>query len=101
MKFVKNGAIHDCGMCLRNLNLLGHAQLIELDIGSSCGGHGVCGGDKIQIVEPSMRALLSAVTEEEREHLSAAELADGWRLGCQCYPQKDGCVITAQVADNA
>ena len=75
--------------CLRGLNLLGHAQLNELLIGSSCGGHGICGGDRVR-VDPSHRASFSPPNEIEREHLSASEIDAGWRLACQCYPASDG-----------
>jgi ferredoxin len=74
--------------CERNLNILAHAQAIELEIGSRCGGHGVCGGDRIRIPHEHAR-LFSQVTEDERKHLSARELTDGWRLACQCFPDGD------------
>lgn len=68
-----------------NLNLLAHAQSIELEIGSRCGGHGVCGGDRVRILAPSPK--LSAVTDAERRHLSKDEIARGYRLACQCFPE--------------
>ncbi len=67
------------------LNILAHAQCIELDVGSRCGGHGVCGGDRIKL-DPTTLALCSPVTDAEREHLSDAEIAAGIRLACQCWP---------------
>ena len=73
--------------CFRILNILAHAQMEELDIGSLCGGHGVCGGDRIQI--PTGTQGISPITENERKHLSQEELQTGWRLGCQCWPEKD------------
>lgn len=73
--------------CYRNLNLLAHAQLEELDIGSLCGGHGLCGGDRVKV---ETKTMLSPVTEAERNHLSESELAQGWRLACQCWPANDG-----------
>lgn len=89
-----SGEVHDTGECITDLNILGHAQLIELEIGSRCGGHGVCGGDRIRIADPAIRASFSEVTAEEREHLSDTEIADGYRLACQCYPDKImDCVI--------
>jgi ferredoxin len=80
--------------CLRKLNLLAHAQIEELDIGSLCGGHGVCGGDRIRVIRG--REALSPVTEDEREHLSPAQLQAGFRLGCQCYPAEDGLEIEVE-----
>ncbi len=86
VKFVgPDGKLHDAGLCDPRLNLLAHAQVIELEIGSRCGGHGQCGGDRVRIPAD---ALVSAPTHEEREHLSAAELAQGFRLACQCFPEK-------------
>jgi 2Fe-2S ferredoxin len=74
--------------CLRGLNLLGHAQLEELEIGSRCGGHGICGGDRIQLVPGYTQ--VSAPNEIERQHLSPQEIQDGWRLACQTWPTQDG-----------
>jgi ferredoxin len=89
-----DGSIRSAGLCDRNLNLLAHAQLIELDIGSECGGHGVCGKDRLRLEAGSK---VSPITDEEREHLSKKELEQGWRLGCQCYPEESGASITATV----
>jgi ferredoxin len=75
---------HTVDFCERNLNLLAHAQAIELDIGSRCGGHGVCGGDRIQV---DAQSSLSPWTEAEKQHLTQAELDAGWRLACQCFPE--------------
>ncbi len=79
--------------CEPHLNLLAHAQALEIGIGSRCGGHGVCGGDKVRVwvrlddVKPGLEAL-SPITDQEREHLSAEELDSGYRLACQCYPNR-------------
>jgi ferredoxin len=70
--------------CFFSLNLLAHAQLEEIDLGSSCGGHGICGGDKIQVETEGNE--LSPLTEAEKDHLSESEINAGWRLGCQCWP---------------
>lgn len=68
-----------------NLNLLAHAQTLELEVGSRCGGHGKCGGDRVKILSGS-RASLSEITEIERGHLSRGDLEKGYRLACQCFP---------------
>jgi ferredoxin len=86
---------HDSGLCERNLNLLAHAQALELDIGSECGGHGICGGDRIRL-EPAMQKLVSRPTEAERELLSEEELSLGWRLACQCFPNQNDAEIRAE-----
>ncbi len=78
-----------------SLNLLAHAQMEELEIGSQCGGHGICGADRIQV--RALHGRLSEPTAVEREHLGEAALAAGWRLGCQCYPQSDDAEIEVDV----
>ena len=82
--------------CLRGLNLLGHANFEELEIGSSCGGHGICGGDRVRIAEADRRHF-SPPTEAEREHLGEEALTRGWRLGCQCWPAEDGLSVRVVV----
>lgn len=69
------------------LNLLAHAQLDEWFLGSRCGGHGECGGDRIQI-QNARPGDFSSVTPNERELLSPEELKTGWRLACQCWPER-------------
>jgi ferredoxin len=73
--------------CYRDLNILAHAQLEEISVGSQCGGHGICGKDKIKIVAPNV--TLSPLTGAELKHLSKTELDEGWRLACQCWPESD------------
>ena len=90
-----SGPDHDAGFCERNLNLLAHAQSLELDIGSLCGGHGICGGDRIRL-NSAQQKLVSPPTEAERERLSAEELALGFRLACQCFPEKNNTEIRAE-----
>ncbi len=80
--------------CFKNLNLLAHAQLEEIDLGSSCGGHGICGGDKVRI--ESGGANLNSPTDAERKHLSSEELASGWRLACQSWPAADHISISVK-----
>lgn len=84
--------------CYRNLNLLAHAQLEELDIGSRCGGHGICGGDKIKLDEES-RSSVSPLTDTEKQHLTKEEIASGWRLACQCWPNDDHLNLTLSTLD--
>ena len=56
--------------CDPSLNLLALEQAIELEIGSRCGGHGECGGDRIRVQAEA--GVISAVTAAEREHLTIA-----------------------------
>ncbi len=74
---------------LLGLNLLGVCQMEELETGSRCGGHGVCGGDRVLILEGGSE--LSAVTDDERRHLTQAELDSGYRLACQAFPESTAC----------
>jgi len=84
----------------RSLNLLAHAQLLELPTGSRCGGHGKCGGDRI-LVRSASASDLSPVTEAERRHLTPEELAAGVRIACQCFPERDGAEIEVTLAGAA
>ena len=81
--------------CLRTLNILAHAQMEELDIGSLCGGHGLCGGDRV-LIAPGTTGL-SALTQKERNHLTPEEILMGWRLGCQCWPENDDLDISVLI----
>ena len=83
-------------LCMSKLNLLAHAQAAQLDIGSRCGGHGVCGGDRIRIPAEATQ-YFSPVRDREREHLSKDELEAGYRLACQCFPETDTLDITLEV----
>jgi ferredoxin len=79
----------DSGICMQGLNLLAHAQMLEISTGSECGGHGRCGKDRMRIA-PEDQHKVSPVTAIERIHLKPEEIASGVRLGCQCFPESDG-----------
>jgi ferredoxin len=103
LEFVKPEGRYNVDFCEPQLNLLAHAQAIELEIGSRCGGHGICGGDRVRIdlpVEERSRRL-SRITEDEREHLSDEELQEGWRLACQCFPQPGTLSLTIEAPLNS
>jgi len=78
------------------LNLLGHAQLVEVSVGSQCGGHGVCGADRIRVVASQANAL-SPLSEDELKHLDEKEIKHGYRLACQCFPQFEAPDLVIQV----
>jgi ferredoxin len=80
---------------MKSLNILGHAQIEEIELGSRCGGYGECGGDKVQVTVG--REFLSPVTDPEREHLTEEELEKGMRLGCQCFPESDGAEVEVEI----
>ena len=81
--------------CFRNLNLLAHAQTEEINVGSQCGGHGKCGGDRVLIIQGADR--LSSLTELEKKHLSPEEICAGVRLACQAWPEDDNITIVSQI----
>ncbi len=75
--------------CLGNLNLLGHVQLEAFQLGSECGGHGVCGKDLVLIDPTLQKQTLNPPTGIEKEKITPKKLIAGWRLSCQAFPQKD------------
>lgn len=53
-----------------------------MPIASICGGKGTCGKCKVKAIGP-----LSPLTAQEKGHLSAEEIAAGYRLACQARVQ--------------
>ena len=49
-----------------------------------CGGQGRCRGCRVQVLEGH-----ASVNEAQRERLSPQEIAEGWRLSCQCTLESD------------
>lgn len=74
--------------CLQGLNLLGHAQIEEVETGSECGGHGRCGKDRVWI-RPEDRMKLNTPTFYEQKLLSTNLIERGWRLACQAFPNEN------------
>ncbi len=62
------------------LSLLEAAVAAGLRLRSDCGGRGKCGQCRV-LVQPG--GHLSPLSDEERERLTPAEMAAGWRLACQ------------------
>lgn len=58
--------------------------LFEHGVEFPCGGNGRCRGCKVRIISGN-----ASINEAQREHLSAEELAAGWRLACQCDVEED------------
>lgn len=58
--------------------------LFEQGVEFPCGGHGRCRGCKIRVLAGRV-----PVNAAQREHLSQHEIADGWRLACQCVAEDD------------
>jgi ferredoxin len=92
-----DGSVREVGPAIRELNLLAHAQLEELSIGSRCGGHGKCGGDRVRVTDPSLRHTLSPPTEAERRLLGTEEIHRGWRLACQAFPDDPSVTLNIEV----
>ncbi len=60
-----------------------------VSIRTECGGKGVCGKCRIIVKDQSR---VSERTKFERLRLREAEIRDGYRLACQCYP-RDNMVV--------
>jgi uncharacterized 2Fe-2S/4Fe-4S cluster protein (DUF4445 family) len=56
-----------------------------------CGGRGRCKGCKIKVLAGAL-----PITEEDRQRLSTAELAEGWRLACRGRAESDLKIELAQ-----
>lgn len=72
-------------------------QLREQDvyISAACGGKGRCGKCKVRMTEGAAEP-----TEADCACLKAEELAEGWRLACMVYPDRD-CTLTIDSADES
>ncbi len=73
------------GQCQDNESILDCARQLGIGINNICGGQGICGTCKIQIVT----GTTSQPTSQEQEVFSHDELDNGWRLACQVYPLSD------------
>ncbi len=62
--------------------LLEAAQEAGIALASACGGIGNCGQCRVQL----LAGEVSPLTADEGFFLTAAELADGWRLACSTRP---------------
>jgi uncharacterized 2Fe-2S/4Fe-4S cluster protein (DUF4445 family) len=67
----------DAGTPLRDL-------LFEQGVEFPCGGKGRCRGCKVRVLSGE-----AGVNQAQRDHLSEAELDQGWRLACQCELEGD------------
>jgi uncharacterized 2Fe-2S/4Fe-4S cluster protein (DUF4445 family) len=67
------------------MSILASAQAAGVELVSLCGGVGSCDSCKVRLV----KGQLSAPTLEEQALFSPQELAAGYRLACQAYPQSD------------
>jgi uncharacterized 2Fe-2S/4Fe-4S cluster protein (DUF4445 family) len=58
--------------------------LFDQGVEFPCGGHGSCRGCKVRVHQGTV-----GTNEAQREQLSPQELANGWRLACQCHLEAD------------
>jgi uncharacterized 2Fe-2S/4Fe-4S cluster protein (DUF4445 family) len=73
------------GPCPEGGTLLDAARTLGVDLASVCGGYGTCGSCRVQVVA----GQVTPVTLREAGELSAAELAQGYRLACLAEPMSD------------
>lgn len=66
-------------ICEEQLTIYEAARQAGITLHSICGGKGTCGKCTIRIRE----GVIPPPVDAEREHLSEALLADGWRLACR------------------
>ena len=65
--------------------LLAAAQAVGIGLSAVCGGTGTCSVCRVRVTA----GAVSPLTATEAAALSPAELAQGYRLVCQCYPYSD------------
>jgi uncharacterized 2Fe-2S/4Fe-4S cluster protein (DUF4445 family) len=73
------------GRCRADQTLLDAARELGVALTSDCGGQGICGQCRVQVVE----GRLSDPAWVEQDLLTAEERAAGYRLACTAYPLSD------------
>jgi uncharacterized 2Fe-2S/4Fe-4S cluster protein (DUF4445 family) len=73
------------GLCQSGHSLLDAARELGVALTSDCGGQGICGQCRVQVIE----GRLSEAAWAEQDLLPAADLAAGYRLACTAYPLGD------------
>ncbi|MFP3946306.1 MAG: ASKHA domain-containing protein [Archaeoglobaceae archaeon] len=66
-------------------SLLNMTRRLKINLMTTCGGNGLCGRCKVQIIEGEATPL----TQKELEELTEKEVNEGYRLACQTYPLSD------------
>lgn len=64
--------------------------LFEYGVEFPCGGEGSCGNCRIKLQQGNL-----AVNDVQRDFFSAEEIAEGWRLACQCRVREP---VTLEIA---
>ena len=73
------------GECSGDESLLDGARRLNVDLVSICGGGGVCGRCKVQVISGEV----TGQTEDEKEHFTETELAQNYRLACRTFPKSN------------
>lgn len=66
--------------CPENTRLQDHLLRNGIHILTACGGRGNCGKCRVRVLRGE-----AAVNTMDRIWFTEAQLAEGWRLGCQVY----------------
>lgn len=66
-------------------SLLNMTRRLKINLTTTCGGNGLCGRCKVQIMDGEV----TPITQKELEELTEKEVQDGYRLACQAYPLSD------------
>lgn len=66
-------------------SLLNMTRRLDINLMTTCGGNGLCGRCKVQIIEGEA----SPLTKKELEELTEKEINEDYRLACQTYPLSD------------
>lgn len=81
------------GVCQEHANLLAVARELGVNLEAPCGGSQICGKCSVRLESsPSPKASATVATDQERQHLSAEALAQGYRLAC-CTSVEDDLVV--------
>ena len=67
-------------VCDEPLTLLDASRRAEIPLRADCGGKGVCGKCRVQIISDN---AIPEPTEAEKKHISISELEKGFRLACE------------------
>lgn len=73
------------GECSVDESLLDGARRLNVDLVSICGGGGVCGRCKVQVISGEV----TEQTEDEKAHFTETELAQNYRLACRTFPRSN------------
>lgn len=72
-------------------SLLHTFQEHDIYLPAVCAGKGTCGKCKVRFLEGAAEP-----SREDEKFFTVKELAEGWRLACKAYPQKDCIVLMEQ-----